>query len=285
MANIQWESTVKSPMWVGSIDDLRRLLDVVEEIIEKHRRKARDEAVSEYLPDIEKLEEEIAAPVSDPLYRGYKEVSLIPLLEFKKKSAEDAKNLVDTTTAIHVHVLEYDSRSLSINGTVQEIMSQVDARTCKSLRIGAGSVYHLPLEISINLSRESGVSLQVCSSDIEIGQFAFAAVETELKKCKPSWAWIFRTPMTILLMFLICVSCLFAVGAFIGFTALRVTIGLLSAFAVSLLCEVVSASQWLAPRFVLEKNEVSGSASYRIRALVAGIAWIIPIALGFIGLE
>lgn len=272
MSTVSWSRAARYQMWVGDPTDLTRLLDVVDGLINPHRQHRIEQLESDYTTKIEE-HRKLAEKAEDPETRDRS----LKIAENLERDLADRKRRVIHDMSLSLTVTEGRSQTLRIIGSTQEIMADMDERTCRSIIIEAPQERCLPVRISIEMDPQFGVRLSVVADQNaaakQQGSAAFSTIQDELRKCRPTWAFLRNWPVLIATFMPVCILLTRMFHSSQGYTEVAGSVvALLLGICAALLVPVVR--QWVLPGFAVSRPGRDPLPALRIRQIFAFLAWL-----------
>lgn len=273
------------PIWVGSMEDVRRLATATEQMAEIRRR---------FL--LESFDEETEQEVGvAPNRLGSKQLDV--LAETDSEGVEFAKELIRQNVK---GLREAERRGLekrltvtatlvdgddTTKGEIASVLAELDRRSVKSVEF---SMWHYDERVAVTLDRKAGrlrgygARLQVKSSDLGWARQTFAHLSDEISKGEPKYSWIRKTSGRI------AVVCGWALAPILAIVLIVLPsvpgkdrwvpwlVGIYAALALAFIIALSdSLLDWLAPRFEIVGEDGQSTGRRRIGAAIAPVVAVI----------
>lgn len=276
------EKVIKSPMWQGTVDDLKRVVELCSELHDEavavHQRdlnEARDRAVHLHKEDMATIQKVLSKVVQfedadreKKFNEGLSVALLRPELRSETYSERDSMQKI-RDLQVKVYSERHDGGSLK--AAPEDIFRTLNPKETKNLEVAFG-FYSSETRLSVDFKRERGVSVTVSGSDMTWVNGALERLSSLLKQQEPAYAFM-RSPWfsypVFLLLSLVSTAGIgkwLGLGIVTGFTSIggHWLVGLL-------LAELWN--KFVLPRFELYRNGGRSRAKFLLGSTVAAVGF------------
>jgi hypothetical protein len=277
----------KWPVWVGSMDDLRRLATVIDEVVEIRRKTVLESFDAETERQLKEADAKSMAEVTEATQAG-KDTSRASKSEkaetdkkwIRNRRKEGRENL-EEDYRLTVTIVDGDDKT---KGGIEPVLAEVDRRTVGSIKFSTekyGDQVAVTLERN-NSHSDCGVELEVSSPDRGWGNHAYAQLSDEISKGEPRYSWIRKwygrgtvgIGSSILIVLAVVLIILPAVSRKDRF--LVWIIGFFCTYGLAVTAVMTDRfHDWLAPRFEITGQDGQSSGGRRIGAIIGLVSAVL----------
>lgn len=282
MPGIQ-EKVIKTPMWQGSIDDLKRVVALCSELhdeavksVEKELDDARDRAVRLHHKDMADTQRVLSAVVQfedareeEQFNKGLSVALMRPELRSETYSERAA---VQKIRDLQVKVYSERHGGDSLKASPEDIFRTLNPRETKNLEVSFG-FYSSDTRLSVDFRRERGVTVTVSGSNMTWVNGALERLTSLLKQQQPAYAFMRSSWFSYPVFFLLAVVSTAGIGKWLGFN----TVAGFASWGGHWMVGLLLAELWnklVLPRFELFGNGGRSRARFLLGSAVAAVGFI-----------
>jgi hypothetical protein len=277
------EKVIKTPMWQGSIDDLKRVVDLCSELhdeaVKNHEKEldeARDRSVRLHQKDMADTQNVLSAVVQfedatkeEQFNEGLSVALMRPELRSETYSERASMQKI-RDLEVKVYSERHDGGSLKANP--DDIFRTLNPRETKNLEISFG-FYTSDTRLAVDFRRERGVTVTVSGSDMTWVNGALERLTSLLKQQQPAYAFMRSPWFSYPVFFLLAVVSTAGTAKWLGLNSVAGFIYWGGHWVVGLLL----AELWnklVLPRFELFGNGGRSRAKFLLGSAVAAVGFI-----------